>query len=306
MVQYLRITLRYGMDMPCTSNPHLPRLRLEAARLVLNEGWSTRQVARHTGFNQSSIVRWVNHVKLNHVGHTIPTLSSRPHHHPRELDPNIVDAIVAYRVKHRRCAEVLQYLLKKDGIVVSLSSIKRVLKRSGMIHHSKWKRWHRYEERPMPEKPGILVEIDTIHDGPTDDRLYIYTLIDVCSRWTHAYALERISTHASWEFVQSAQERLPFSLQMLQSDNGPEFSKHFSKQLLAHDIAHRHTHVRSPTENGHLERFNRTIQEECLNRVPKTLEAYRKAIPEYLHFYNTERPHMGINMQTPLEVMQSY
>lgn len=41
-------------------------------------------------------------------------------------------------------------------------------------------------------------------------------------------------------------------------------------------------------------------------RVPKTLKAYRKAIPEYLDFYNNERPHMGINMQTPLEVMQSY
>ncbi len=306
MVQYLRITLRYGMDMPYTQNPHLPRLRLEAARLVLNEGWSTRQVARHTGFHQSSIVRWVQYMKQNHAGHSIPTQSSRPHHHPRELSPDIVDAIIAYRLKHRRCAEVLQYLLEKDGIDVSLSSIKRVLKRSGMINHSKWKKWHPHEERPMPEKPGILVEIDTIHDGPTDDRLYIYTLIDVCSRWTYAEPLERISTHASWEFVQAATETLPFTVQMLQSDHGSEFSKHFSKQLLAHDIAHRHTHVRSPTENGHLERFNRTIQEECLQRVPKTLEAYRKAIPEYLHFYNTERPHMGLHMLTPLEVMQRY
>lgn len=294
------------MDMPYTSNPHLPRLRLEAARLVLNEGWSTREVARHTGFNQSSVVRWVNHVKLNHTGHTIPTQSSRPHHHPHQLPQDIVDAIVAYRLTHRRCADVIHHLLQRDGIDVSLSSVKRVIRRAGLVSHSKWKKWHRYETRPLPEKPGILVEIDTIHDGPTEDRLYIYTLIDVCSRWTYAEPLERISTHASWDFVQRAVETLPFPVQMLQSDHGSEFSKHFSKQLLAHDIQHRHTHVRSPTENGHLERFNRTIQEECLNRVPKTLKAYRKAIPEYLHFYNTERPHMGINMQTPLEVMRSY
>lgn len=306
MVQYLRITLRYGMDMPYTSNPHLPRLRLEAARLVLNEGWSTREVSRHTGFNQSSIVRWVNHVKLNHTGHTIPTLSSRPHSHARQLSAEVVSAILSYRQKHRRCAEVLHYLLRKDGYDVSLSSVKRTLKRAGLTRYSKWKRWHRYEERPMPEKPGMLVEIDTIHDGPTTDRLYIYTLLDVCSRWTYAYPLERISTHASWEFVQAARETLPFPMRMLQSDHGPEFSKHFQKQLLAHDIAHRHTHVRSPTENGHLERFNRTIQEECLQRVPKTLQAYRKAIPEYLDFYNNERPHMGLQMQTPFEVMQRY
>lgn len=306
MVQYLRITLRYGMDMPYTQNPHLPRLRLEAARLVLNEGWSTRAVARHTGFHQSSIVRWVQYVKLHHVGHTIPTQSSRPHHHPNELSRETVDAIVRYRIEHRRCAEVIHHLLLQDGYDVSLSSVKRVLRRAGFIRHGRGKTWHHYEPRPLPEKPGMLVEIDTIMDGPTTDRLYIYTLIDVCSRWACAYPLEQISTHASWAFVQRAQKHLPFSVSMLQSDHGPEFSKHFSKQLLAHDIQHRHTHIRSPAENGHLERFNRTIQEECLQRIPKTLRAYRKAIPEYLRFYNTERPHMGIDMQTPLIVMQRY
>lgn len=306
MAQYLRITPAYGMDMPYTQNPHLPRLRLEAARLVVNEGWSTREVARHTGFNQSTIVRWVQHLRLNHVGHTIPTQSSRPHSHPNQLSREMVERILEYRRTHRRCAQVLHYLLRRDGHDVSLASVKRVLQREGVTRYSKWKRWHRYEPRPLPEKPGVLVEIDTIHDGPTDDRIYIYTMLDVHSRWSYAETLKYISAKASWEFVQSAQEQLPFQLQLLQSDHGSEFSKHFKKQLLVHDILHRHIHVRSPTENGHLERFNRTIQEECLNRIPKTLKAYRKAIPEYLHFYNTERPHMGLNMQTPLEVMRRY
>jgi len=306
MVQYLRITLRYGMDMPYTTNPHLPRLRLEAAKLVLEKGWSTRRVARHTGFNQSTVVRWANYVKLHHVGHTIPTKSSRPHSHPRQLSPEMVNTILEYRRTHRRCAEVLHHLLLKDGYTVSLSSVKRTLKRAGVTRYSKWKKWHKYEPRPLPKKPGILVEIDTIHDGPHNDRLYIYTMIDVCSRWAYAIPCQSISAKKSWYVVQDARSQLPFNLQLLQSDHGPEFSKHFKKQLKAHDIHHRHTHIRSPTENGHLERFNRTIQEECLQRVPKTLKAYQRAIPEYLDFYNTERPHMGINMQTPQEVMQSY
>ena len=294
------------MDMPYTTNPHLPRLRLEAARLVLEKGWSTRQVARHTGFNQSTIVRWVHYVKLHHVGHTIPTQSSRPHSHPKQLSSDMVSTILEYRRTHRRCAEVLHYLLTKDGYDVSLSSVKRTLKRNGVTRYSKWKKWHTYEPRPLPEKPGILVEIDTIHDGPHDDRLYIYTMIDVCSRWAYAYPCQRISAEKSWHVVQKAQPHLPFDLQLVQSDHGSEFSKHFKKQLKAHDIAHRHTHIRSPTENGHLERFNRTIQEECLQGVPKTLQAYQNAIPAYIDFYNTERPHMGIEMLTPLKVMQSY
>lgn len=292
--------------MAYTTNPHLPRIRLEAAKLVLEKGWSTRKVARHTGFNQSTIVRWVHLARLGNSGHTIPTLSSRPHHHPHQLSTEMVGRIVAYRQKYQRCAEVLHYLMTRDGYLVSLSSVKRVLKKAGLTRYSKWKKWHQYEPRPLPEKPGILVEIDTIVDGPYQDRLYIYTLLDVCSRWAFALPVSRISTRASWGFIEQAKPALPFSLHLLQSDHGAEFSKWFSKQAEAHGIAHRHTRVRRPTDNGHLERFNRTIQEECLSRIPKSIPAYQKAIPEYLHFYNTERPHMALNMLTPFQVMQSY
>lgn len=292
--------------MPYTTNPHMPRVRIEAARLVINEGWSTRKVARYTGFNQSSIVRWVNNLRENYFRKGIPTLSAKPHAHPNQLPQEMVQKIIEYRLKHQRCAEVLQFFLMRDGYKVSLSSVKRTLKRQRLTRYSKWKRWHSYAERPKPEKPGVLVEVDTIHDGPPTDRLYIYTMLDVCTRWTFAVPVMNIGTHESWKFIKDARPTLPFQLQLIQSDHGPEFSKGFTKSLEAHHIDHRHSRIRTPTDNGHLERFNRTIQEECLYRVPKTFEAYQKAIPEYLHFYNTQRPHMALNMKTPLQVMQSY
>jgi transposase InsO family protein len=294
------------MYMPYTTNPHLPRVRIEAARLVIEKGWSTRQVARHTGFNQSTIVRWVNILRKSDHRHGIPTLSSRPHGHPRELSQKLVQAIIDYRLKNNRCAEVVHHFMKKDGYEVSLSSVKRTIKRAGLTRYSKWKKWHQYPERPKPEKPGILVQIDTIVDGPHTDRLYVYTMLDVCSRWSFAMPVIRRSTRASWEFIQSAKEAMPFKLQLIQSDHGAEFSKWFTKALTANKIDHRHSRVRRPTDNAYVERFNRTIQEECMFRVPKTLQSYKKAIPEYLHYYNNERPHMGLEMQTPNEVMQSY
>ncbi|HCU47457.1 TPA: hypothetical protein DIC39_00105, partial [Patescibacteria group bacterium] len=52
-------------------------------------------------------------------------------------------------------------------------------------------------------------------------------------------------------------------------------------------------------------RFNRTIQEECLNKIPQTLRVFRKEIPEYLHYYNTERLHLGLNLKTPIECVQA-
>jgi transposase InsO family protein len=291
------------MGMPYTTNQYIPRLRMKAAQLVIRDGWSTREVARYTGYNQSSIVRWVEHAR-NSNQLVIPTQSSRPHHHPRELTPEIVSAILLYREERNQCAEILHWRLSKEGYIISLSSVKRVLKRFGCNRYSRWKKWHQYPPRPLAEKPGILVEIDTIHDGPHEDRLYVYTMLDVCSRFAHAVPSERISTHRSLRFVRNAV--LPFSVQTLQSDHGPEFSKWFTKMVAVDGIAHRHSRVRKPNDNAHLERFNRTIQEECLSRVPRGLKSWQKEIPEYLRYYNGERPHMGLQFKTPTEVMQSY
>jgi len=291
--------------MAYTTNPHLPQVRFEAAQLVLQRGWSTRQVARHYGYEHSTIIRWVTKAQLTNR-RVIPTESSRPHTHPQALSLDVIQAIIACRLKHRRCAEVIHYLLGKDGIVVSLSSVKRTLQRNGMVNHSKWKKWHTYPERPLPEKPGLLVEVDTIHDGAHDDRLYIYTLEDVYSRWAFAWPCERISTHHSLHFVEEAQTTAPFLFRTLQSDHGPEFSKWFTKRIVERGIAHRHSRVRTPNDNAHLERFNRTIQDECLARCGRSLTSWRRAIPEYLAFYNGERPHLALDMRSPLEVVQSY
>lgn len=284
----------------------MPRVRIEAARLVVDRGWSARRVARHTGFSQSTIVRWANALRKSHQGRGIPTRSSRPRTHAHQLSARAVQAIIGYRLRHRRCAEVLHYTLTRDGCRVSLASVKRTLRRAGLTRYGKRKKRHRYDPRPMPERPGILAQVDTIVGGPHYDRLYVYTMTDVCSRWSFAMPVTRISTHASWKFVRAARENMPFELKLIQSDHGAEFSKWLTKKLEAHDIRHRHSRVRRPTGNAHVERFNGTLQEECLNRVPKTFEAYRKAVPEYLSHYNSRRPHMGIEMQTPAEVMRSY
>jgi hypothetical protein len=77
------------------------------------------------GFTQSAIVKWVKRAPHDRRERIIPTASSRPHQHPDELKLEIVHAIIAYRQKYRRGAEVLQELLRRDGILVSLSSVKR-------------------------------------------------------------------------------------------------------------------------------------------------------------------------------------
>ena len=291
--------------MPYTMNPNLPRLRMQTAKLVLKQGWSTREAARYTGFDHSTIVRWVKKARFSN-GRIIPTESSRPRRHPSAIANETRIAILKHRIKYHRCAEVIHYQLNKEGIIVSLSSVKRTLKRNGLTYPSKWKKWHIYPERPLPEKPGVLVEIDSMREGLPKESLYLYVLIDVCSRYGFAKPVRAINSWQSAKFFQEAKKTSLFPFQMIQSDHGGEFAKWFSKQLLISGVKHRHSRVRRPTDNGHVERFIRTIQQECLARTSRSLRAWEKDIPEFIHYYNTERPHMGIKMKTPLEVVQSY
>lgn len=306
MAQYLGTTLVLKcMYMAYSSNPFLPRVRMQAVGLV-RQGWSIRKTAKHFGFHHTAVMKWVKKSEEWRSNLWIPTESSRPHHHPKELTPELVSKILEYRAKYRRCAQVVHYLLTRDGYPVSLSSVKRVLKRYHCSRFSKWKRWHKYTPRPLALKPGILVEIDTVLNGIRDDRLYVYTMLDVYSRWGFALPTTRINVINSSLFVKEALKVAPFDFSTLQSDHGSEFSKYFTKYVVSLGLEHRHSRVRKPTDNGHLERFNRTIQEECLYRIPASLKSWKKEIPEYLLWYNSQRPHMGLEMKTPLEVVRSY
>jgi transposase InsO family protein len=106
--------------------------------------------------------------------------------------------------------------------------------------------------------------------------------------------------------VKRAQLAAPFDFQTIQSDHGSEFSKWFTQRIGEEGLNHRHSRIRTPNDNAHLERINRTIQDECLRRIPENLKSWRKEIPEYLRWYNEKRPHMGLQMKTPLEVFTSY
>ena len=293
--------------MSYTSNPNLPRVRAEAVRLV-KQGWSIRKAAKHFGFSHCAVRLWLKKKIVRGSGHKmeIQTCSSRPHHHPKELKPDVVSAIVAKRKERNRCAEVVHRELVNQGIIVSLSSVKRTLKRQGLIkHRSPWKRWHFSEARPEAILPGDLVQIDTIHFIVNGRMFYVYTLLDVASRWAFAKVSLKINAKRSLSFVKEALSFSGFKFKMMQSDHGSEFSTWFTEHISKLGISHRHIRVRKPNDNGHLERFNRTLQEECLNKVNQNPKRFQEAIDEYLPYYNNQRLHLSLKFLTPHEWLQA-
>ena len=293
--------------MAYTTNPKLPRLRMQAVTMV-RRGASTRQVAKYFGYNQSTVVRWVQRANEEYLvgSEKLITRSSRPRSHPRTLAPEIVAAIVGERLKHQRCAEVVQDSLHEQGILVSLSSVKRTLARQELLRsRSKWKRIRPHSERPKALLPGDLVQIDTVHfvDWQTTKRFYIYTLIDLYSRIAYAEVHDKLRQTISLDVTLRAQIAMGFSFTTVQSDNGPEFQRYFHDMLQAKGIALRHSRVRQCNDNAHIERFNRTLQDELLGKYPSRDTVNQAKLNTYLSYYNTQRKHMGIDLKRPKDLL---
>lgn len=287
--------------MPYTTNKEAPRARLDAVKLVKKHNWTQAEAAKFAGVTQGTIAKWCARAPSD-LRHAIPTGSSRPKTSPNRLPQVTVDAIMAARKVNNRCAEVVHDDLKDLGIEVSLSSVKRTLRREGLLRPEKTgRRYKPPQPRPAPIRPGALVQMDTIHivDWMTGERFYIYTLIDVHSRWAYAEIHDQLRQATSLKVALRAQAVAGFRFQLIQTDNGPEFKSYFRRMLDIREIALRHSRVRQANDNAHVERFNRTVQEECLGKYPLRHHITQKKITAYLDYYNRKRKHMSLKFGTP-------
>ena len=307
----------------------IEKSRGNAMQEVILEKRSVAQVARRFGKNRSTIYRWIKKWRMQqnvllenpgrpsrplgkafrwqYVKWNIPTLSSAPKTHPSALNENIVAAILRIRQCKYECAEIIHYKLAKEGINVSLSSIKRVIKRNELWRRKRRYRWN--EKRPLPTAPGELIQTDTVHYvNPLDhSKMYIYTVIDLYTRMAYAKISPNLSEKGAAETIFEAQEYMQFSFKMVQSDNGAEFQNHFQGRLNNKGIKTRHSRVRHPNDDAHIERFNRILRKECIGQYNpnKNIKFINSKLNRFIRYYNYDRIHLGIGLKTPYEVLQS-
>jgi len=229
--------------MAYTTNLHAAKARGDAVRMVKLRCLTQAQAARRFGVAQSTISKWLAKAPAD-LRSNIPTESSRPKRSPKALDAEIVEKILEARVRSKdRCAPIVHQILAGEGVKVSLSTVKRTLKREGYVRKkSPWKRFRPPVPRPLALFPGALVQADTIHfvHQYSDKRYYVYTAIDIYSRKAFAMYAEKINTYNSFEFVREAERYFGFKIKCLQTNNGPEFGRWLTDQLKAKEITLRH------------------------------------------------------------------
>ena len=321
--------------MAYSNNPNLPKARAIAMRLLIAEGLPSAVVANKCGVNRSTIWRWKQKwLKLNeHVQFDNPnrptrlysfknkllackwrivTLSPVPHTFPGAVCRQTVSRILELRKLLNRCAEVIwHHITHIDAVAISLSSVRRILRRHHCFDGARKNRVRPDNpRRPHPTRPGELVQTDTIHYicPTTYKRRYVYTVIDLYSRVAYAEIHAKIRPGIAADVVLRAQGYSGVSFSMVQADNGPEYSRYFEQRLQKANIQVRHSRLGRPNDNAHIERFNRTIQEECLGRCltyKTTTTHIQGKLDKYFEFYNFKRVHLSLQYKTPAEMLQS-
>lgn len=271
---------------------------------VISKRLKITQAANKYSVHRTTIWRWVKRYRNSgkRPNTFLWTLPSIPKHHPNETSPEIVKEIIDLRSKIGRCAPVIQGYLKRRGINIGISTVGKILRKHKLTRRRKQLKDYKPFPRPVSDSLGSFVEMDTIHIVRSDyRRVYVYTLIDVFSRLAYAEYRRNLSNKASFEVVLNAQKYFGFKFKVVQTDNGAEFSPTFGYKLNHLGIKLRHSRIRKPNDNAHIERYNRTIQDEGLKGNLNDENNLIYKIKKFNEYYNYKRLHLSLNCLTPFE-----
>jgi transposase InsO family protein len=244
--------------------------------------------------------------------------SSRPRRSPRQLAPELAEAICVCR---RQTGWGPRLVAGATGFCHS--TVWKVLKRAGISR----------PPRPPREPansyewpcPGDLLHMDTSEyarfqrpghrvtgDRRSQDRQHIdgvdvvHALVDDHSRLAYAEIHDDEQAVTVVGFLERAlafYEQHGITAKRLMTDNAWAYvrSRELRRLLEQHQIRHLTTKPHRPRTNGKVERFHQTMAHEwAYGLVYQSHRSRAQALPHWLTHYNTTRPHSSLGGRPPI------
>ena len=243
--------------------------------------------------------------------------STRPHQtRVMKVDPRLEEFIKVLReeygpISKYKIKPFLDEYARSLGIEsFSVGKIGKIIKRRnyffdrGIItRKGKKKKWPypRLKRTPTVKKPGYI-EMDSITLWVLGKRYYFICAIDIYTKYAWCKLVGNLSSKQAKLALMEFREKFPYEIKAVQTDNGGEFLEEFQKYLEEQDIIHNFIYPRSPKINCVVERFNRTIQEEFIQRndyLGIDTEKFNLDLVKYLSWYNQRRPHHTLGLKSP-------
>lgn len=228
---------------------------------------------------------------------------------PEWVEDKVVDLYTQYGVGPDRLLWIIEDYHQDALIYLSRMTIYRILVRRRLVT-PRVKAPSPHTGRYTKTYPGEEVQIDTTEPFGKGSWTQI-SAIDDYSRWGGADMYAGNKSHQAADFLDHYQRQAPFPVAAVRVDRGREFQGAFQRYCKQQGIRIISNRVNTPQHNGKVERFHRTIEEECLWRTrceSEDLQTIRYQLNRFLHWYNTKRRHGGLNMakKTPADKIEEY
>lgn len=312
------------------------RLNLHGRRLLVErvvfQGRPVAHVAKELGVSRQCAHRWVSRFRAEGEAGLVDR-SSRPHRCPRRTSLEVEQQVLELRRRERRGqdwlgpelgipARTVSAILRRHGV----PRLRECDPLTGQVIRASKTTAIRYE-RPTP---GSLVHMDVKkvgripdgggwrangrHAGSTWARKkarigfdYVHSLVDDHSRLAYSEILpdEQGTTCAGFlrrAATYFAEHGIP-RIEQVMTDNHWSYAKSTDLAAVMAGLQATHIFIRPhcPWQNGKVERFNRTLQNEWAYRQIFTSNDQRtRALAPWLSHYNNERRHSAIGGNPPI------
>ena len=274
------------------------------------QGVPLTQLSVEFGVAREVLGRWWSRYQAADLAGLLPQ-SRRPHHSPACTAPVIERRILRWRARRVSAVRIAH------ALGIGHSTVQRVLERHNVnrLPQPVRAKARRYEK----QRPGELLHLDLKYLPALRNARYDFEFaaVDDFSREA-VVAIETDQTSAvAAAFLEQVVATLPYRIEAVLTDNAFAFTmRHahhadrltrFQQVCAALDIRHLVLRPYAPQSNGKVERFFRTVNDECLHVRPLfTFKARSRAVEEFVWYYNHERPHLSLGGMTPVERRKLY
>lgn len=274
------------------------------------EGVSLTALSAEFGIARPVLSRWWSRYASDDIGGLVPR-SRRPHTSPTQTPPATVRRVLRLRAERRSAVWIARELDLGHG------TVQRLLETHGVnqLPRPARPKPRRYEK----QRPGELVHIDlkylpALRNARND---FEFAAVDDFSREAVVWITTDQTSAAATTFLEHVAATLPYPIEAVLTDNAFAFTmRHalhadrltrFQQACQALGIAHHLLRPYAPQSNGKVERFFRTINDECLHVRPLfTFAARSRAVENFVWYYNHERPHLSLGGMTPVDRRKLY
>ena len=287
--------------------PHMDNLtKIHVCWNLYREGISPEKIPKRIGIHRATVYRWIRGIQLKGIrGFLKDYKSAKKGRRQRKIDPVLKARI--YRIREEKrdcCGQKIKYYLKRDyGQSVSVSTIYRIL---NLKYQLREKRHKNTKRGPVlrGEQPREAIQVATVDFG----EVYAFTAIDTYTREASVILKTELNAKSGEEALV---EQLKFFGEMkgIQRDGGPEFMAEWEQLAKSFTDRIRTSRPYKKNDQAFIERFNGVLRKECLGWSkyrPKDIPLLQKELDEFLEYYHYDRPHMGLNMQTPHQFTMSH